>query len=135
MEFRETPSFDMMLFAQNILVDGEALYQSPMLELEKEWSGLPGVGAAGSPPVPFQFSDDEANSIEEDACGAIRAMELMRDLKQSVGELWPEKGIVPPGQYDQVKALLDQSKVETIVRLAHSEAERIAWEEAWPYRH
>ncbi|RAQ44152.1 hypothetical protein AFGD_012537 [Aspergillus flavus] len=134
MKFRETQSFDMMLFAQNILVDGEALYQSRMLELEKEWSGLPGVCATGSPPIPFQFSAEEANSIEEDASGAIRAMELMRDLRQSVGERWPEKGIVPPDQYDQVKAHLEQAKAEMIARLAHSEAERIAWEEAWPYR-
>jgi hypothetical protein len=63
-----------MLFAQNLLVDGEALYQSTMLDLEKEWSGLPGVQASGNPPIPFQFSADEANLIDEDASGAIRGM-------------------------------------------------------------
>ncbi|RAH65262.1 uncharacterized protein BO66DRAFT_462574 [Aspergillus aculeatinus CBS 121060] len=123
MEFRQTPSFEMMLLAQNILVDGEALYQARMLELEEEWPTLPGVQAAGNPPLPFQFSAGEA----------LNAMELMRSLRQSMGELWPEKGVVAPGQYDQVKTLLNQAKAEIVGPLALSEEDRIAWEESWPY--
>lgn len=133
MEFRQTPSFEMMLFAQNILVDGEALYQSRMLELEKEWSSLPGVQATGNPPLPFHFSAGEANSIEEDVSDALKAMALMRSLRQSLGDLWPEKGVVSPDQYDQVKTLLDQAKAELVGPLAHSEKDKIAWEKSWPY--
>lgn len=133
MEFRQTTSFEMMLFAQNLLVDGEALYQSRCLELEEEWSSLPGVQASGNPPFPLQFSADEADSIHEDASGAVKAMELMRDLRQSLGELWPHKGVVRPEQYDDAKRLLKQAKTELIDRLAHSEAERSAWEESWPF--
>lgn len=133
MEFQQTISFEIMLFAQNLLVDGEALYQSRMLDLEKEWSGLPGVQASGNPPFPLQFSADEANSISEDVASTIRGMELMRNLRQSLGELWPEKGVVQPDQYDQVKGLLRQAKLEMIDQFTHSEAERIAWEKYWPY--
>jgi hypothetical protein len=133
MEFRQTTSFEMMLLAQNLLVDGEALYQSRMLDLHNEWTGLPGVQAAGNPPIPIQFSADEAHSIDEDASGAIRGMELMRSLKQSLGDLWPEKGVVRPDHYDHVKRLLNQAKLETLDRLAPSEAERIAWGSSWPF--
>lgn len=133
MEFRQTISFEMMLFAQNLLIDGEALYQSRCLDLEKEWSSLPGVQASGNPPFPLQFSADEADSVDGDVSKAIRGMELMQSLRQSLGELWPDKGVVRPEQYEEVKRLLRQAKTELIDRLAHSEAERIAWEESWPF--
>ncbi|GIJ87609.1 hypothetical protein Asppvi_006519 [Aspergillus pseudoviridinutans] len=133
MEFRQTTSFEMMLLAQNLLIDREALYQSRCLELEEEWSSLPGVQASGTLPFPLQFSADEADAINEDASGALRAMELMQDSRQLLGELWPDKGVVRPEQYDDAKRLLTQAKTELIDQLAHSEAERIAWEESWPF--
>ncbi|KZF23958.1 hypothetical protein L228DRAFT_208790 [Xylona heveae TC161] len=133
MEFRETTSFDMMLLAQNLLIDGEALYQSRVLDLEGEWSSLPGVQAYGNPPFPVQLSADEAASIEQDVSGSIKGMELMRDLRKLLGEAWPEKGVVPHDQYDQAKALLKQAKMETIGRMAHSEDERVAWSKSWPF--
>ncbi|KAL4812320.1 kinase-like domain-containing protein [Aspergillus spinulosporus] len=126
-------SFEMLLLAQNLLIDGEALYQSRCLDLEKEWTALPGVKASGNPPFPLQFSADEIAVIDEDASGAFRAMELMRSLRHSLGKMWPDRGVVPPGQYDEVKKLLNQAKVELIDRLAHSETEKAAWEEAWPF--
>ncbi|KAF4237520.1 hypothetical protein CNMCM8980_002423 [Aspergillus fumigatiaffinis] len=121
MKFRQTTSFEMLLFAQNLLIDGEALYQSRCLDLEKEWTTLPGVQASGYPPFPLQFSTDEVALIDEDVSGAIR------------GQLWPDKGVVRPEQYDEVKRLLKQAKAELIDRLAHSETERAAWEESWPF--
>ncbi|KAL4736031.1 hypothetical protein BDV11DRAFT_207959 [Aspergillus similis] len=133
MEFRQTTSFEMLLLAQNLLIDGEALYQSRCLDLEKEWTALPGVQASGNPPFPLQFSADEIALINEDASGAIRGMELMRSLRHSLGKMWPDKGVVRPGQYDEVKKLLKQAKMELIDRLAHSETEKVAWEEAWPF--
>jgi hypothetical protein len=133
MEFRQTTSFEMLLFAQNLLIDGEALYQSRCLDLEKEWTTLPGVQASGYPPFPLQFSADEVALIDEDVSGAIRGMELMQSLRQSLGQLWPEKGIVRPEQYNEVKTRLKQAKAELIDRLAHSETERVAWEESWPF--
>ena len=118
----------MMVLAQNLLVDGEVLYQSRILDLKKEWPNLPGVQAAGDPPFPFRFSADEVDSINEDVAAVVRGMELMKNLRQSLGELWPEKGVVRPDQYDQVKRLLRHAKIEMIDQLAHSEAERIAWD-------
>ncbi|KAE8355824.1 kinase-like domain-containing protein [Aspergillus coremiiformis] len=133
MEFRQTTSFEMMLLAQNLLIDGEALYRSRCLDLKEEWTALPGVQASGNAPFPLLFSADEVASINEDASGAIRGMELMQSLRQSLGPMWPEKGVVRPEQYDEVKKLLQQAKAELIDQLAYSETEMAAWEEAWPF--
>ncbi|KAJ5086507.1 phosphotransferase enzyme family protein [Penicillium alfredii] len=133
MDFRRSTSFEMMLLAQNLLVDGESLYLSRILQLQDEWSCLPGVSASGYPPFPIQFSEAEAASINKDSTGAIRGMEIMRQLKESLGDLWPEKGVVRSDQYDQTKERLKQAKTELIDRLSRSEAERAAWEDAWPF--
>ncbi|GFN11009.1 phosphotransferase enzyme family protein [Aspergillus tubingensis] len=133
MEFQQTSSFDMMLFAQNLLIDGEALYRARLLELEEEWPCLPGVQVSGNPPFPLQYTTGEVSSIHEDADKASRSMGLMRGVKESLGELWPEKGIVPPERYDEVRELLRHVKTELIQQLANSEEEKIGWEKAWPF--
>ncbi|PWY77778.1 phosphotransferase enzyme family protein [Aspergillus eucalypticola CBS 122712] len=127
MEFQETSSFDLMLLAQNLLIDGEALYQARILELAEEWSYLPGVQASGNPPFPLQYTTGEM------ADKASRSMELMRGVKESLDELWPEKGIVPPERYDEVRELLKHAKTDLIHQLATSEEEKIGWEKAWPF--
>lgn len=132
-EFQETASFDMLVLAQNLLVDGEALYQDRVLELQKEWPGLPGVQAAGNPSFPVQLSTDEINSLDRDVAGSVRGMELMEDLKRSLGELWPEKGLVRHDEYDDAKRLLKQAKTKIIDQLGCSEEERRAWNHFWPF--
>ncbi|GAT25167.1 phosphotransferase enzyme family protein [Aspergillus luchuensis] len=133
MEFQQTSSFDMMLFAQNLLIDGEALYRARAIELEEEWSCLPGVQASGNLPFPLQYTTGEVRSIHEDADKAIRSMELMRGVKESLGELWPEKGIVPLERYDEVRELLKHVKTDLINQLANSEEEKTGWDKAWPF--
>ncbi|OJZ84394.1 hypothetical protein ASPFODRAFT_62373 [Aspergillus luchuensis CBS 106.47] len=133
MEFQQTSSFDMMLLAQNLLIDGEALYRARAIELEEEWSCLPGVQASGNLPFPLQYTTGEVRSIHEDADKASRSMELMRGVKESLGELWPEKGIVPLERYDEVRELLKHVKTDLIDQLANSEEEKIGWEKAWPF--
>jgi hypothetical protein len=103
MEFRETTSFEMLFLAQNLLTNGEALYLSSCLDLEKEWTGLPGVQASGNPPFPLRLSADEVSLIDEDASGTIRGMELMRSLRQSLGQMWPDKGVKRSEHHDEVK--------------------------------
>lgn len=117
MEFRQTKCFEMLLLAQNLLVDGEALYQASVLDLEKEWPDIPGVQAFGNPPFPVQLSASEIRSLERDVSGAIRGMELLAHIKNSLGELWPEKGVVRHDQYDDTKTLLNQAKAEIHDRL------------------
>ena len=121
MEFRQTKSFKMMLLAQNVLVDGEALYQASALDLGKEWADVPSVQAFGNPPFPVQLSASEVSSLEKDVSGAIRGMELLADIKNSLGKLWPETGVVRHDQYDDTKKLLNQAKAKIHERLTSSE--------------
>ncbi|KAI7975370.1 hypothetical protein EIK77_003751 [Talaromyces pinophilus] len=110
MEYRETTSYTMLLLAQIIFVDGEALYRSYVVELQKEWESLPEIQARGNPPYPFQFSSDELDAINQDAADAIRGMNQMNDLKTELGDLWPEKGLVRHDQYEDVKISLASAK-------------------------
>lgn len=132
MEFRQTKCFEMMLLAQNLLVDGETLYQASVLDLEKEWPDVPGAQALGNPRFPVRLSASEVRSLEKDVSGAILGMELMSDIKNSLGELWPEKGVVRHDQYNNTKTLLNQAKARMHDRLK-SPKEDYAWEYLWPF--
>lgn len=133
MEYRESTSFNMLLLARNLFVDGEALYRSYVVELEKEWESLPEIQARGNPPFPFHFSRDELNTIEKDATDSIRGMELMKDLKAELGDLCPEKGVVRYDQYKDVRIALMNAKKRFIGAWAHSDEDRKIWESVWPF--
>lgn len=123
----------MLVLAQNLLVDGEALYQDRVLELGKEWSRLPGVQAAGNPSFQVHLSADEISSLDRDVTGSMRGMELMEDLKQSLGEQWPEKGLGRHEEYDDVKRHLKQAKSKIINRIGCSKDYRRDWDQFWPF--
>ena len=131
---QQSASFDLLLLAQRLLIDGEAQYLASILELEKAWSEFPGVLAQGSPPYPFRFSSAERDEIETDAKGAAEGMDLMRSVKDSIGkDLFPERGIVRAEQYDEAKNALQQMKEQVLDLYAHNEHERKLWEEDWPF--
>jgi hypothetical protein len=133
MEFHETSSFDLLLLARNLLVDGEATYLAQVVELEKTWHELPGVCARGGARYPFHFSNQEKAEIEADVNGALHGMEAMVGVKESLGELFPERGIVRPEQYDEVQDALRQVKEQVIDEFARDEGEREVWRNAWPF--
>jgi hypothetical protein len=70
MDFQERPSFDLLLVARNLLVDGEATYLAQVVELEKTWAELPGVRAHARIPYPFHFFNEDKGEIEADVNGA-----------------------------------------------------------------
>jgi len=47
-----------------------------------------------TPPFPIQLSSDEIESLEKDVEGPIRGMQLMGQLRRSLGDLWPVKELV-----------------------------------------
>ena len=131
-EYQQTVSFDLLLLAQRLLIDGEAQYLAYILELKEAWSELPGVVARGSPPYPFFFSLAERTEIEADAKGAAKGMNLMRSVRDSIGrDLFPEDGVVRLDQYEQVKNALQQMKDQVLDLYAHNEYERKVWKEEW----
>lgn len=133
MAFQETPSFDFLLLARNLLVDGEATYLAQVLELEKTWAELPGVCARGAAPFPFRFSNEERAEIEADVSGALRGIEAMREVQESLGELFPERGIVRNDQYEETRDALRQIREQVIDMYARDEKEKEIWRAGWPF--
>ena len=133
-EYQQTASFELLLVAQRLLIDGEAQYRASILELENVWLDLPEVVAQDFPPYPFHFSSAERTEIEADAKGAAEGMNLMLSVKNSIGrDLFPEKGVVRVDQYDEARNALQQIKDQILELYAHDEHERKLWEENWPF--
>lgn len=135
MAFTETPSFDLLILAKNLLVDGEATYLARVVELKETWAELPGVRVRGETPpaFPFHFSDQEKAEIEADFAGAMRGMEAMRGVKQSLGDLFPEQGLVRHDQYEASRDALRQMREHVMDKYASSEKEREEWRKNWPF--
>jgi len=133
-EYQQTASFELLLVAQRLFIDGEAQYLASILALEDAWLDLPGVVAQGSPPYPFHFSLAERTDIEADAKGAADGMNLMCSVRDSIGrDLFPERGVVRVDQYDEAKDALRQIKTQVLDLYAHNDHERKLWEEDWPF--
>ncbi|KAL8840496.1 MAG: hypothetical protein Q9176_003822 [Flavoplaca citrina] len=114
MAFQETSSFDLLLLARNLLVNGEADISSS--------SGGVGEDMGGAP-----------RQIEADVVGALRGMEAMRNVQDSLGELFPEWGIVRNDQYEETRDALRQIREQVIETYASDESDREIWRDGWPF--
>ncbi|OAX81634.1 hypothetical protein ACJ72_04023 [Emergomyces africanus] len=86
--------FDLLLIARNLLIDGEARPTSFGL-LKGIWAKLPGVATS-----------------EGKGCVNISSlgMKAMQSIKNSIGDFFPEQGIVRPQQYEKAKNAVCQVK-------------------------
>ncbi|KAF2757486.1 hypothetical protein EJ05DRAFT_465617 [Pseudovirgaria hyperparasitica] len=129
-EFQRTPEFSLLLLARNIIIDGEATYLAQVLELEKLWDTLPG---AKNKSFPLNFSTQHRARIAAELEGAEEGMNLMSSIRDSIGELFPEQGIVRHDQYDETLDALAQMKTQIIEQFAKNEQEKEEWERLWPF--
>ncbi|KAL5388578.1 hypothetical protein PMIN02_007701 [Paraphaeosphaeria minitans] len=129
-EFQQTTSYLLLLLARNLLIDGEASYLLQVAELESKWDTLPGAKGCA---YPFSFSQNDRKEMEVDVEGVVRGMEAMRAIREELGELFPEQGIVKPEQYDEAMDALGQMKEQVIKTFATTEHEREVWERLWPF--
>ncbi|GAD96652.1 phosphotransferase family protein [Paecilomyces variotii No. 5] len=133
-EYRETDSFQLLLFARNLFVDGEATYLALLVELQRKWADLPGVQASHNPECPIQFSDDEVATIEADCEGAALGINLMRDAQERLdSQFSQEQGLIEDDKLDEARRELREIKQDLIQEYATNEAEEKVWEEAWPF--
>jgi hypothetical protein len=130
LEFQQTTGYLLLLLARNLLIDGEAPYLLQVADLEAIWDSLP--GAKGSA-YPFSFTSSERKEIEAEVDGVARGMEAMRAIRENIGELFPEQGIVRPDQYEEALDALEQMKAQVIETFASTEHERELWQRAWPF--
>ncbi|APA11638.1 hypothetical protein sscle_08g064080 [Sclerotinia sclerotiorum 1980 UF-70] len=113
-----------------LLIDGETSYLSKVLELGAIWDTLPG---AKTSVYPFLFSSKERQIMEANVECVMRGMEAMESIKESIGELFPEQGIVRPDQYEEALDALEQMKDQVIEEFARSEEEKEIWLKEWPF--
>ena len=130
LQFQHTQNYLLLVLARNLLIDGEATYLSQIAELESTWHDF---SANKDSTYPFTFPDKEREEFEADVEGVVRGMEVMRSIRDSLGELFPEQGIVKSDQYDKALDALSQMKEQIISTFATNTSEREAWEKAWPF--
>lgn len=104
LEYRETSSFQLLVFARSLFVDGEATYLELLVELQRNWEDLPGVQANGNPECPLHFSDEEIAAIEADSEGATLGINLMQDVQERLGsQLFQEQGLIESKKLEEAK--------------------------------
>ncbi|TVY87186.1 Altered inheritance of mitochondria protein, mitochondrial [Lachnellula willkommii] len=130
LEFQQTTSYLLLLLARNLLVDGEATYLLQVAELEATWDTLP---SAKNSAYPFSFSTAERQAMEVDVEGVVRGMDAMRSIRESIGELFPEQGIVKADNYEEALDALEQMKDQVVEEFASSEQEKETWLKEWPF--
>ena len=121
------------MLARNLLVDGEATYLALVMDLEKSWEELPGVCARGRPQFPFRFSKEEKAEIDADVNGAMRGIDAMRGVRETLGDLFPERGIVREELYEEVQDALRQVKEQVVELHSRNDSERAIWRKNWPF--
>ncbi|KAK6000893.1 hypothetical protein QM012_002976 [Aureobasidium pullulans] len=128
LQFQHTEKYLLLLLARNLLIDGEASYLLQIAELESCWQDF-----STEKPYPFFFSREEREQLLSDIEGFNRGTQAMQSIKHALGDLFPEKGVVRPDQYDEAINALEQMKEQIIEIFATSEGDKEVWEEMWPF--
>ncbi|KAL4785991.1 kinase-like domain-containing protein [Aspergillus varians] len=130
-EFRKTAAYGLIFLAHRMFEYGEAHFQSLLVDLEDTWRDLPAV--TSETPFPFSFSDTDVRRIKQASDDAVAGTELVAEVKESMGDLWPDKGLIEHERYDDCKAALCQIKGQILEQLAESAEERAEYERYWPF--
>ncbi|KAI2916305.1 hypothetical protein CBS147343_5670 [Aspergillus niger] len=130
-ESRKTPAFGMIFLAHRMFEYGEAHFQSLLVDLKDHWEDLPGV--SGDFPFPFSFSDAEIERIKLVSDGAVAGTELVAGVKEQLGDLWPDKGLIEHERYEECRAALEEVRDRIVEELGESEEEREEYRRLWPF--
>ncbi|KAF1953450.1 hypothetical protein CC80DRAFT_518300 [Byssothecium circinans] len=130
LQFQQSPNYDLLSLARNLLIDGEMTYLALAADLKSTWHELPG---AKDFPYPLSFTNEEREEIESQLQGAVLGMEAMKGIQEGIGELFPEKGLVRHDQYEEALDATAQMKEQVIEEFARCEQDRKTWEKMWPF--
>lgn len=131
-EFRKTAAYGLMFLAHRMFEYGEAHFQSLMVDLKDTWADLPAV--TNDIPFPYDFSEEDLERIKLDSDSAVAGTELVAEVKERMGDLWPDKGFIEHEQYDECKAALHEIKAQILEQLAETDEERAEYERYWPFQ-
>ncbi|CAI7641051.1 unnamed protein product [Penicillium discolor] len=93
-----------------------AAYGPTSSDLKDTWSDLAGV--TSDIPFPVDFSEIDIERIKLGSDDAAAETGLVSKVKEEVGDLWPDKGLIEHERYDGYKAALDEVKAQILKQLA-----------------
>ncbi|GAD96739.1 phosphotransferase enzyme family protein [Paecilomyces variotii No. 5] len=130
-EFRKTAAFGLIFLAHRMFEYGEAHFQSLLVDLKDTWADLPAV--TSDTPFPFNFSEEDIERIKLDSDCAVAGTELVTEVKERLGDLWPDKGFMEHERDDEFRAALHEIKDQILEQLAESDEEKAEYERYWPF--
>ncbi|KAG0160883.1 kinase-like domain-containing protein [Penicillium digitatum] len=130
-EFRKTAAYGLIFLAHHMFEYGEAHFLSLLVDLKDTWTELPGI--TSEIPFPFDFSETDLERIKLDSDDAVAGTELVSEVKEKIGDLWPDKGFIEYEQCEDCKAALDEVKDQILEQLAESEEEKAEYKRYWPF--
>ena len=122
-------------FAGNLLQDGEPLVKGQLMQVQREWQGLPTVRARGCPTCPLYFTSGDFLAQETDEAKWIQGLELMNQILESLGTVdrgW--HGWVKTEDYALYKEKLNRVREQFLDQLSETEEDRAKWLSAWPFK-
>lgn len=132
-KFRKTALYGLIFLAHRMFEYGEAHFQSLLVGMKDTWAAeLPAVT---SNDVPFlsEFSEADIERIDQDSDGAVAGTDLLMEIKETMGDLWPDKGPIEHERYDECQSALTEIKAQVLEQLAETDEERAEYECHWPF--
>ncbi|KAL1857909.1 hypothetical protein Plec18170_003133 [Paecilomyces lecythidis] len=130
-EFRKTAAYGLIFLAHRMFEYGEAHFQSLLVDLKDSWADLPAV--ISDTPFPFDFSEEDIERIKLESDGAVAGTDLVAEVKERLGDLWPDKGFIEQERYDECRAALHEMKSQILEQLAETAEEKAEYERYWPF--
>lgn len=130
-EFRKTAAYGLIFLAHRMFEYGEAHFQPLLVDVKDTWVDLPAV--TSDMPFPFDFSEEDIERIKQDSDGAVAGTKLVAEVKDRMGDLWPDKGFIEHEQYNDCKAALQEVKDMILKQLAETDEEKAEFERYWPF--
>ena len=127
--------YQIIMFASNLLQDGEPLVKGQLMQVQHQWQELPTVRAQAYPVCPLHFTAQDFLAQEIEETKWMQGMELMTQVLESLGtvdEGWHGWGKAE--DYAFYKEKLDKVREEFLDQLSESEEDRTKWLSAWPFK-
>ena len=128
-EFRKTATYGLIFLAHRMFEYGDAHFQSLLVDLKDTWT----ASVSSNVPFPFDFSEADFERIKLDSESAGAGTELVAEIKERMGDLWPDKGFIEHERYDECKAALYEAKIQILEQLAETDEEKAEYNRYWPF--
>lgn len=135
LEYQTTIEYTILHISRRIFTVGEAHLRALLANLKEDWASLPAIRASSSRPIafPLDYSSSEVEQMELDAEAADIGIQLMNDLRESLGPKWPDHGAVGHEDYEETKSLLSKEKQRLMQKLELDEQEKREFKKLWPF--